>query len=609
MASYDDTNVLKNKLDWSKSFNRSFALPLDRSSMFASKADADAYARGDGSDSRSLGKTSYVGQLITVFENDVVTVYKINADRTLAPLATGGDAEDIRGKLMQLSSYLLSSEGVVDQLSGAIDTLRVNLSNEITALSDALSDAIDTKLDTETFIQISNYTGLSAAYPGNEVVTKNDIKGLSGAMVLVGKVDKEGAPLLSTGSNVQLSDLFNVIPLGRTTSAPYVGDVVIQTQPSPKPGETVDKEFVWTAQNGGQWNELGSEGIYATKVELEVEAQARQDNDTYLSGRIGDLSSSLSNAISAKIWIKDGASAGYENGKYSDLSIIKISEEDYMTQVADGTLISAGVLYIISSDNVNAYGQRVINVAEPEESSDAATKNYVDSKNSDADAKIEALSSKLSSEVINLSTALSNEIDSLSSRLSGDIGTLSADLSGEIENLSASLSGEIDNLSTALSGQIETLSTNLSTDLCAETIRAKGVEQTLSNEISTKIWIKDPNSEGFENGKYTDLSVIKVTEDEYMAKVADGTLLKDGILYVISSDHINAYGQKIVNVATPTDPGDATNKEYVDTEVKKVADSALSAIELNGLEFDISNNKATLFIGAINCGTATSLAD
>ena len=46
-------------------------------------------------------------------------------------------------------------------------------------------------------------------------------------MVLVGKVDKEGAPLLSTGSNVQLSDLFNVIPLGRTTSVPYVGDVVI----------------------------------------------------------------------------------------------------------------------------------------------------------------------------------------------------------------------------------------------------------------------------------------------------------------------------------------------------------------------------------------------
>ena len=227
MASYDDTNVLKNKLDWSKSFNRSFALPLDRSSMFASKADADAYARGDGSDSRSLGKTSYVGQLITVFENDVVTVYKINADRTLAPLATGGDAEDIRGKLMQLSSYLLSSEGVVDQLSGAIDTLSANLSNEITALSDALSDAIDTKLDTETFIQISNYTGLSAAYPGNEVVTKNDIKGLSGAMVLVGKVDKEGAPLLSTGSDVQLSDLFNVIPLGRTTSVPYIGDVVI----------------------------------------------------------------------------------------------------------------------------------------------------------------------------------------------------------------------------------------------------------------------------------------------------------------------------------------------------------------------------------------------
>lgn len=97
MASYIEEKSAINKLDWAMSFQRTGKFPLDRSSMFASYDDAVAYAKGDGSDSRQIGGTSYVGQIITVFADDVVTVYKINADRSLGEVgkATNGDEKSI----------------------------------------------------------------------------------------------------------------------------------------------------------------------------------------------------------------------------------------------------------------------------------------------------------------------------------------------------------------------------------------------------------------------------------------------------------------------------------------------------------------------------------
>ncbi len=80
-------------------YQRMSAGPLDRSSMFASYDDAVEYAKGtyiaDGEstakphDSRQLAGSSYIGQIITVYENDVVTVYKIDFDRTLKVLGGG----------------------------------------------------------------------------------------------------------------------------------------------------------------------------------------------------------------------------------------------------------------------------------------------------------------------------------------------------------------------------------------------------------------------------------------------------------------------------------------------------------------------------------------
>lgn len=58
--------------------------PIDASSIFSSYADALKYAAGKGDDERKLGATSYVGQIITVYEKGAVNVYKIEEDRSLA---------------------------------------------------------------------------------------------------------------------------------------------------------------------------------------------------------------------------------------------------------------------------------------------------------------------------------------------------------------------------------------------------------------------------------------------------------------------------------------------------------------------------------------------
>lgn len=94
MASYVDNG---NKLDWALSFQRTGNFPIDRSSMFSSYADAVKYAAGNASnpDSRGLQGSSYVGQIITVFENDTVNVYKINADRTLSAIGEGSGGIDV----------------------------------------------------------------------------------------------------------------------------------------------------------------------------------------------------------------------------------------------------------------------------------------------------------------------------------------------------------------------------------------------------------------------------------------------------------------------------------------------------------------------------------
>ena len=94
------------KLDWAFPFQRTGAFPLDRSAIFSSITDAEAYALGSdefgSKDSRKLGGTSYIGQIISVYDeiSNSVNVYIIDTNRTLKPVGSSILTDDITIELI-----------------------------------------------------------------------------------------------------------------------------------------------------------------------------------------------------------------------------------------------------------------------------------------------------------------------------------------------------------------------------------------------------------------------------------------------------------------------------------------------------------------------------
>jgi hypothetical protein len=68
--------------DWANIFSRTSGVPLDRSELFDSIEDAEAYAKGDNSDKRKIGKASWVGQIISVVEGNEVNAFQIRLKKT-----------------------------------------------------------------------------------------------------------------------------------------------------------------------------------------------------------------------------------------------------------------------------------------------------------------------------------------------------------------------------------------------------------------------------------------------------------------------------------------------------------------------------------------------
>ena len=104
--------------------------------------------------------------------------------------------------------------------------------------------------------------------------------------------------------------------------------------------------------------------------------------------------------------------------------------------------------------------------------------------------------------------------------------------------------------------------------------KAKQVADYLSNAISSKIFVRNFDEDGNEVGAYTDLSVVKIDKDAYDLSVIGDTLLSN-VLYMLQANYVDAYGQQLKNLATPTEQSDATPKKYVDDNVA-VASQALS---------------------------------
>lgn len=102
-------------------FQRTGAFPLDRTGIFSSLADAKLYAT-KGPDTRGLSGTSYIGQIIVVYENDTVAAYIIanqtDADNCLLKLAQSSASGDIAEDVANLKTQVANIQDSIGELSG-----------------------------------------------------------------------------------------------------------------------------------------------------------------------------------------------------------------------------------------------------------------------------------------------------------------------------------------------------------------------------------------------------------------------------------------------------------------------------------------------------------
>lgn len=146
MAEYIE-NVIgqTSKLDWAFPFQRTGAFPLDRSVLFSTLADAQAYAKGDGSDERALGGTSYVGQVISVLDEGEVAAYIITKTRSLMKLAATTASGDLSSDIAKLQGDLSSLNDKVIGNTDSIKSVKTEVEKNTAAIA-AIGD-VDKKIN------------------------------------------------------------------------------------------------------------------------------------------------------------------------------------------------------------------------------------------------------------------------------------------------------------------------------------------------------------------------------------------------------------------------------------------------------------------------------
>ena len=106
-----------------------------------------------------------------------------------------------------------------------------------------------------------------------------------------------------------------------------------------------------------------------------------------------------------------------DESNVNTLNVVHIADEDYYQLVVNDSAVS-NTVYVMSSENTNMFGERIVNVGAPVELSDAATKQYVD--NAKAAAKNYA-NSEINTKTYKLSTAIAAELTALNGKIDNKV--------------------------------------------------------------------------------------------------------------------------------------------------------------------------------------------
>ena len=181
-----DVKSQTSKVDWAFPFQRTGPFPIDRSSVFSSLSDAEKYANGLD-DERKLGGTSYIGQIVSVYEageTPTVSAYIIGPTRTLLKLAATTATGDISQDIIRLEE-LISGKASTEYVNKKLD-------------EKANANAVYTKSEIESYVaqQIANIDHLKR-------VIMNELPDISQAnSSTIYMIKKSGGGIASWGKNI-----------------------------------------------------------------------------------------------------------------------------------------------------------------------------------------------------------------------------------------------------------------------------------------------------------------------------------------------------------------------------------------------------------------------
>ncbi len=239
---------------------------------------------------------------------------------------------------------------------------------------------------------------------------------------------------------------------------------------------------------------------------------------------LDSLSAGLADQISGKIFVSDPDS-GFSG--FADLSVVKLGRDEYEGLVTSGKTFP-NCLYVVSSDTGNMYGRRLENLAAPEAGSDAANRYFVEA-------------------------GLSGKAD-----LSGDVEFRSAyaeQLSSHTA-YSASLSvstvyGKFLNRGVRFMNTYNGKQSYLMPDGSVVATMAK-----VSASYQPLSAVRSCTAVSANGTLLPNLNIKTVTRGEFADRVLNGGLLSDEI-YQVSSDAIDAFGDRIVCLGDGEDAWDA----------------------------------------------------
>lgn len=239
---------------------------------------------------------------------------------------------------------------------------------------------------------------------------------------------------------------------------------------------------------------------------------------------LDSLSAGLADQISGKIFVSDPDS-GFSG--FADLSVVKLGRDEYEGLVTSGKTLP-NCLYVVSSDTGNMYGRRLENLAAPEAGSDAANRYYVDaglSGKADLSGDVEFKSAY--AEQLSSHTAYSASLSV--STVYGKFLNRGVQFRNTYNNKNSYLMPDGSNVATM--AKVSASYQPLSAARSCTAVSANGAML--------------PN-----------LNIKTVTRGEFADRVLNGGLLSDEI-YQVSSDAIDAFGDRIVCLGDGEDAWDA----------------------------------------------------